>query len=453
MMTGQGVRAVLGTVASVLVLAGCAGVPLEEGRAKSRDLVQARLPARATMQGDVEQWLAKPLDLETAVRVALLRNPELVASEAQLGLDAADVFEAGRLHNPAIGAALLMPRGDASGNKLTASATLDFAGLLLRRSNRQIAEAVFARTQATVAAQVLALVSRTQRAWVDAVAASQRLAVRQSIQDVAEATAELAVRQAQAGNLPSLQLSIHQAAATEARLASQQAMADLVDARAALQALLGLDAKSSWTLSASLPAPDTLPTLDFQVLRDRADRERLDLLAARRDVALREKERGLVRKTRLLGQGEVGAEFDREGDGARRVGPSLSLELPLFEQGQGRVARAEARLRGAKAQLRSVELAVDAELQQQLQKLGLARDRAEGYRQSLIPQREAVVARLQERVNYMLDDAFTLLLARQQEYAAYEGYVDAVQAYWRARVDLLHATGSQLAVALPGDAS
>lgn len=451
-MTGQGVRAVLGTVASALMLAGCAGLPLEEGRARSRELVQARLPARAAMQGRVEQWLASPLDLETAVRVALLRNPALVASEAQLGLDAADVFEAGRLHNPAIGAALLMPRGNASGNKLFASATLDFTGLLLRRSSKQIAEAAFARTQATVAAEVLALVSRTQRAWVDAVAASQRLAVRRSIQDVAEATAELAARQTQAGNLPALQWSIHQAAATEARLASQQAMADYVDARAALQTLLGLDAKSSWTLPDSLPSPDTLPTLDFQVLRDRADRERLDLLAARRDVALREKEQALVSKMRLLGRSELGAELDREGDGRRRVGPALSLELPLFEQGQGRVARADAQLRAAKAQLRSVELSVDAGLQQQLQKLGLARDRAEGYRQSLIPQREAVVARLQERVNYMLDDAFTLLLARQQEYVAYEGYVDAVQAYWRARVEVLRETGSQLVVALPGEA-
>ncbi|MEY4761441.1 MAG: hypothetical protein RLZZ200_1297 [Pseudomonadota bacterium] len=440
----------LGALAASWLLAGCAGLQLDEGRVKSRQLVESRLPTGGAVQGTLEQWLAKPLDLDTAVRVALLRNPSLAAIEAELGFGAADVFEAGRLHNPALGAAWLFPQGSLSGTKLSASITLDFTSLLLRRSTKRIADSAFEQLQAKVAASVLSLVSETQRAWVDAVAAAQRLTVRQSIQDVADAAAELAVRHAQAGNLSQLDLTVQQAAASEARLETQQAEAEFVDARAALQTLLGLDAGMAWTLPNSLDKPDTLPALELEVLREKAAGERLDLLAAQREVTVRVDELAQLRRNRLLGRSELGASLEREADGSRRLGPSVSMELPLFEQGQGRVARAEARLRQAQGSLRVVELAIDVELQQQLQKLRLARDRVEGYRVSLIPQREAVVARLQERVNFMLDDAFTLLLARQQEYAAYEGYVRAVQDYWRARVDLLRATGSQLVVALPG---
>jgi cobalt-zinc-cadmium efflux system outer membrane protein len=140
---------------------------------------------------------------------------------------------------------------------------------------------------------------------------------------------------------------------------------------------------------------------------------------------------------------------EREGDGSRRVGPQVSLELPVFQQGQGRVARDIAALAQARAAERSIELAIDAELQQQLQRVGIAHAAAEGYRSGLIPQREAIVAQMQQRTNQMLVDTFALLLARQQEQAAYDGYVDAVQDYWRSRVALLQAVGTQLVAALP----
>ena len=151
----------------------------------------------------------------------------------------------------------------------------------------------------------------------------------------------------------------------------------------------------------------------------------------------------------LLARSDAGAAFEREADGSKRLGPSVSLELPLFQQGQGRVVRAVAELEQAQAVQRELEIAIDADVQQQLQRVALASDAATGYREGLIPQREAIVARLQEQANFMIVDTFKVLLAKQQEYAAYDGYVDAVQDYWRARVALLRAVGTQLVATLP----
>jgi len=44
----------------------------------------------------------------------------------------------------------------------------------------------------------------------------------------------------------------------------------------------------------------------------------------------------------------------------------------------------------------------------------------------------------------MLVGVFELLLAKQQEFDAYQGYLEAVRDYWLARVDLMRAVGAQL---------
>jgi outer membrane protein, heavy metal efflux system len=80
--------------------------------------------------------------------------------------------------------------------------------------------------------------------------------------------------------------------------------------------------------------------------------------------------------------------------------------------------------------------------------LQAARARVQRYRDGLIPETEAVVARMQELQNYMIVGQFELLLAKQEEYEVYAGYLDSLRDYWLARVDL----GRSLGGALPGDA-
>jgi len=70
----------------------------------------------------------------------------------------------------------------------------------------------------------------------------------------------------------------------------------------------------------------------------------------------------------------------------------------------------------------------------------------------LVPAREAVVAENQKRYNFMLIGAFELLQAKQAEYDAYQGYLDAMRDYWIARSALKLAVGGELpssAAALP----
>ena len=430
-------------------MAGCAGVPLESGRSNVIDLVQKRsgsvVSAATTNRYQVEEDLRRePLQLATAVQIALLRNPTMQVEFARIGLSAADVFEASRLSNPGLSFAVLLPWGSASGNKVSAGATLGFSDLLLRQARTRIARSEYQRTQELVAARILALAVDVQTAWFESVAATQRAAARRTIEESAQATAELAKRYLEAGNIDQLTLQLQAAAASEAQIDAQQAAGEVMAARARLQALLGLNAaEANWTSPDALPAP-VADDGDVPSLQKLAQANRLDLAAARSEAQAAEQQLQATRHYRYLGPTDVGTAGEREPDGSTRIGPSVTLSIPLFNQGQGAMARAQATLAAAQAARESLETRIGNEVQLQGDRMRLAGAMAASYRDGLIPQREAVVARLQEHVNFMLTDVFNLLQAKQQEYSAYLGYIDAVERYWSARMELVRAVGTRL---------
>jgi cobalt-zinc-cadmium efflux system outer membrane protein len=272
----------------------------------------------------------------------------------------------------------------------------------------------------------------------------QLLGMREAIAKAADASATLAERFFAAGNITRLELALQQAAAAEARLAVLEVRAELTQQRSALNRLMGLGAtEDRWKVMDRLPAPlaeEDPPT----ALLALADAHRLDLAAARAQVTLLADALGVTRNFRLLGEFEAGVETERETDRVRLTGPTASLELPLFDQGRGRVARAEALLEEAEAELRALEIAIGNRVEQVSAQVAAAKARASLYRETLIPLREAIVARTQEEVNFMLEGQFQLLQVKQQEYEAYQGYLEAVRDYWLARVELAEAVGTAL---------
>ncbi len=430
-------------------LVGCAGVPLESGQSRVAELVQSQagvtVPVeRTNTDQSVRGWLREPLSVSTAVQIAMLRNPTLQIQFARLGVSAADVFEASRLSNPGLNLAVLLPQGGAEGNKLNGGVTLSFSNLLLLRVRTRIAASEYRRTQELVAASILDLAVEVQRAWFDCVGASQQAAVRRTIADSARAVADLAERYHRAGNINQLALQLQASAASEALIASQQAAGEVTEARARLQALLGLTTEeTSWSVPEILPEP--LKTeVNVHSLQTAALAQRLDLAAARSHASATEQQLSATHRYRYFSPTDLGVIGEREADGSKRVGPSVSLALPVFNQGQGAIARAQADWASAHAVQQLFEAQIGNEVQLQADRMRLARANAMNYREGLIPQREAVVARLQEQVNFMLTDSFNLLLAKQQEYAAYVGYIDAVQKYWSARTELMRAVGARL---------
>lgn len=432
------------------LLTGCASVPDDPGRANVSTLLQERGHTVAApddaeaVQTLLTELLDKPLRLEDAVRLAWINNPRLKAEYARLGFAAAEVFDAGRLGNPSLSARMLVSDAVGSANEIGFGLAHSFTNLLLRPARSRFAEGEFERVQQLVGAQILQLTAEVEAAHYRLAGAWQIVSLREAVLKSAQAAGDLAQRLFDAGNINHLELALEQAATSQARLDLLQAERDVKKLRGDLNRLMGLRAtEDRWKIAAGLPTlladEEALPDL----LR-LADTSRLDLAAARKQVSLLADALGVTRRYRYLGAIDVGVETSREGDGSRSVGPTVSLELPIFNQGQGRVARAKAELEQAEADLQSLEIEISNAVRLAATELAAAKSRAGHYRDSLIPLRETIVARTQERVNYMLVGPFELLLAKQQEYEAYLGYLEAVRDYWLARVELAREVGAPL---------
>jgi cobalt-zinc-cadmium efflux system outer membrane protein len=437
----------------MLALTGCAGLSATHERRNLNSLVDARngpgivWPTASQSDAEAEQRVAsllnEPLSLDAAVQIALLRNPRMRIEYARLSVSEADVLDASRISNPTFSANALAPVAGNVSALITGGLSQSFSDLVLWGVRKRLAVGEYERAQLLIASSMLDVIADVRTAWYRTVGAEQVAAMRASVAEAARASSELAGQFHQAGNISVLQLSLEQAAATQARLAATRSRAEATRERATLSELLGVQGKDHWTIAERLATP--VPQEDSpDTLLALAHAQRLDLIAAQREVSLLEESLSSTKRYRWMGSVDVGVAAERDTDRSRLLGPSLSLQLPIFNQGQGALARAHARLEEQRAQVQSLELNIQTNVRLGIQRIQAAREIAEDYRSALIPQRETVLERSQENINYMLIGAFELLLAKQQQYDATQGYLEAVRDYWLARIDLMRTVGARL---------
>jgi cobalt-zinc-cadmium efflux system outer membrane protein len=177
--------------------------------------------------------------------------------------------------------------------------------------------------------------------------------------------------------------------------------------------------------------------------------QRLDLAAANAEVEALARAAGLTRSTRWLSTLGIGVAYKREPDGEKLLGPEVELTLPLFDQGQARVARAEAELREAERRLEQLAIDVRSEAREALMRLRAAHGVAGHYRDALLPLQQTVVSETLKFYNGMLVGVYDLLLARQAQVQTAKEYIDASKEFWLAWAELEQAVGGRVALSAP----
>ncbi len=430
---------------ALCLLCACSTLPKHGGHDQLDTLLEGRTPrlsAEGDANDDLPAALATPLDPDAAVALAWRESPRVRRVLAELGLAGADLFESGRLRNPTLSASRL---GGSDGSTGVGVGLL-LGDLVTLPARSRIGRH---RWQAALAHAAQALVDEaaaTRADWYRHVAALQIAELREAVAEAAALSAELAGRFHAAGNISALQLAREQAASSLARTEAARARSERFAARMALAERLGLAGRSNaWRTPTRLPLPPLADPAADAVLAQ-AERQRQDLAAANALLAADESAANLARGLAWLGEVEFGFERERE-DGERKSGPHLSLQLPLFQQGQAQRARANALRDMARERVALLRLQLQREVRSGLERLATQRAIIDTFRDALIPQREAIVAREQERYNFMLIGVFELIQARQQEYDAYQAYIEAIRDYWLHRVELARVAGGEL----PGD--
>ncbi len=446
-------------ISGVALLSGCAtfskdggfdsvGSMVRERIGKDPKWVKSEADGQA-VQATVRQLLAKPLTVDDAVQVALLNNRELQATYAELGIAEADLVEAGRLKNPTF--AYLNARGSDE-VKIERSLTFNFMQLITMPLAQRLERGRFEATQYRVAAEVLRVASQTRKAYFHAVFARQSTSYMADVKLSAEASADLARRMAQAGNWSKLNHAREQAFYAETTARYARTAQDANSQREQLLRLIGL-----WGNDTKILLPDRLPDLpkaaaDLQDVETAALTQRLDLIAMRRDMDSLASSLGLTRATRFINVLELGPAEIREGSAPIKRGYELSVELPIFDWGGARVAKAESIY--MQAVNRSAQIAVNArsEVRDSYSIYRTNFDLARHYRDEVVPLRKQISEEILLRYNGMLMSVFELLADAREQVASVNSYIEALRDFWLADADLqmaLTAT-SPSGVAIPG---
>jgi outer membrane protein TolC len=430
---------------ALLALNGCANFSADGGFSEVRQMAEQRLGVPASLdwarqpadQGRIDarvgELLAQPLDMNAAVQVALLNHRGLQAAYAELGITQAEVVQAGRLPNPGFsfgrvtqGAEIELERG------LHFNLARVLAWPLVQRLEaRRLAQA-----QTQVAQQVLALAGDTRKAWVQAVAAQEGVRYSRQVMQAAEASAELARRMAQVGNFNKLQQAREQGFYADAALALARAEQQRRATRERLTRLMGL-----WGEQTAFRLPERLPDLPAQPrelpeVERTALAQRLDVAASRTGVEATARNLGLTRTTRFVNVLELGLARNSSNEAPTQKGWEIGFELPLFDWGSARVARAEAVYMQALQLAAETAINARSEVREAYGAYRSAWDIARHQRDEIVPLKQRISEENLLRYNAMLIGVFELLADARSQIASVNGAIDALRDYWIAQADL-----------------
>jgi outer membrane protein TolC len=429
--------------AVALMLTGCATFSSDAGfgdvqkvaaERLGKELKWQRTQAEAESIGSaVRERLTQPLSADDAVQIALLNNPGLQASYAEIGIAEADLVQAGRIRNPSFEYLHTKHRDE---RKIEWELLFPIMELLTMPLRTKVAGQGFERAKLEVAVNAFEVAAETRRTYFQAVAAEETARYLADVKETAAASAELAGRMARIGNLPRLTQMREQVfyAETVAQLARARQMA--VAERERLIRLMGLYGEDvRFRLAERLPdlPPEPAEHRDADAA---AVAQRLDILAAQRDTERLAESLGLVRATRVINVLDLGPARTKEGQEPWKTGFAIAIEIPLFDWGSARVAKAEAIYMQSVQRVAEAAVNARSQVREAHSAYLTAYETARHYRDEIVPLRKKISDENLLRYNGMLISIFELLNDAREQVASVNAYIEALRDFWLAESDL-----------------
>ena len=430
-------RTIAALVSASLLLGGCATFSKDGGFGNVQQTTQQHIkqeiawPKTKDEQGKVNDQvsalLEHKLDVESAVQIALLNNKRLQASFYELGISEADLVQAGRLPNPRFSMLYAKNNGD---YKIEQAFTFNIFSLITMPKAVEIEKRRFEQVQKETALDVLKLANHTRLAYFDAVAATELVRYSEQVRESAEASAELARRMYKAGNWNKLEQAREQSFYADAALDYANARNKQVKAYEALARLLSV---SSDQISLVERLPDLPKSLeDLQPFEKAAFENRLDLQAMRLETDALAKQLGLTKTTRFINVLEIGPARvleGRRGDPYKK-GLEIGFEIPLFDWGTARVAKAEAIYMKAVNETAQVAINAQSEIREAYNTYRTNYDVTKHLRDEIVPIRKKILSENQLRYNGMLTSPFELFGDARAQVASVKNYIEALREFW-----------------------
>ncbi|MBK5258525.1 MAG: TolC family protein, partial [Thermoanaerobaculia bacterium] len=282
--------------AAVLALASCVSVPRDAGTSNVQQTmtrvggpsVEWRAQPATSDDERIAAMLRNELVADDAVAIAMVNNPRLQVTLAELGIARADLMQASTITNPVFEFEIRFPGAPFRPYELRLAQSLIELIQLPRR--RALGRAAFDAAQMRVSSSVLRFAGDVRSAWFELVAAAQHVALSRGILQSAQTAADVALRQHRAENITDLDLENEQALYEQSKLDLARAEQRVLLAREVLVRSMGLrNAVTEWRVPSTFPElPES--ELDQQGLERLAAAQRLDLAIARRELEVAQRQ-------------------------------------------------------------------------------------------------------------------------------------------------------------------
>ncbi len=400
---------------------------------------------------------------DEGVEICLLNNPGLQAAFMDVGMARADVVQAGLFSNPFLGISAGFPDGGGLAN-LEASVAHNIAELWQIPIRTRAAERSLDAAVLDLARMTTEVAANAKAAYYVAVGADERLRIAQENRDIAKNLLELAEMRQTAGAANELDVNLSRSIAVNAEIEVQRARLAAADARRALATVWGLTGDAN-ALALTDPLPTEFPeTPDAESLVQLAKTWRLDIRTATKAVSAAEvrleQQHALVFPTVEISldmergdrSSQGGRDFladaarasiasggltapdiqprsERRGEKGQDVilGPGLGIELPIFDQNQAQIAKAQYAVQQARKTLDALDRAVTQEVRGAVDRAMTAWRLLRIYRDQSIPLAQSNLDLSREAYRAGRASFLSVLESQRFFLETRRGYVEASQ--------------------------
>ncbi len=467
----RNIRSAMWLSGALIAVGGCATVnPKPDYERVGRHVTEATgheriyRPEDDELVAEIVVGLARDgITAAEAVEICLLNNPTLQALFMDVGMARADAVQAGLFSNPFVGISVGFPDGGGLAN-IEASVAQNLAELWQIPVRKRAAERSCDAAIVNLAQTAAGLAADAKAAYYAAVGADERLRIAEENLLIAKNLLELTLARQEAGATNQLDVNLSRGIAVDSAIEVERARLAAADARRDLATILGLTSNADGlALTDSLPteSPNTPDPESLVVL---AKSWRLDIQAAKQAVASAQAE--LEYEYHLVWPVvEIGLELERaerRSQGGRNIladtarasianggltapdiesrserrsekgqdvllGPSFGIELPIFDQNQAQIAKAQYALQQASRALDALDRAVTQEVRSAVDRAMTAWRVMRIYRDQSIPLAQGNLDLSREAYRAGRASFLSVLEAQRFFLETRRGYVEASQ--------------------------
>ena len=419
-------------------LIGCAHVEPSEEWTSVQSSVAEKLDATALWERSEEDarlialqtkaLLSEGLTRREAVQIALMNNRHLQSELNEVGITVANFVEASLPRNPELDLEYRFPNG--GGDEVLEGGLLFWiADLWVVPLRRRTAEMTKQANLLAVEQTIIQTAVTAMQAYDNTLYRQEDLEMASEAYEIHRDWGERAKVRYSNGLESDQEVYGQEALAAEFAIARAEAQRNLTQAKAFLVQVLNLSDQQAANLTLEGDIYD-IPPIDWtqeNAVKYAMDK-RLDVQVAMLGIKGSKRAESLA-KAMIFDNVGAGVSYDDDDpfEGSYTLGPMLSIELPIFEQNQPEISRAEYRARQALQSLQQIHAEIRQEVTDVLAEIEYRSEHARIYEGKLGNLRKQSVEFAEDQANIMRQDWEEYYMARAEAVESRRMYLDSLR--------------------------